>query len=486
MKKSQLFLIILVSIATFLLVYSPHYRYPFPSHIDEWHHITEAIELQKGEYVGGVTGFRVGFQILLVLLSKITDLVSIYKFLPASWAVFSGLVLFYLTYKKTGSQFYTALFAMIFFASIKSNVNITGLWFFTPITFSIPFIYLYVYFFTEGIEKENKKFILASLAIMILLLPLHSISVLFAIPFLALYSLFNFKYFAKERKFFSIFLAIPIIGATFYKYMTKVPWPSLTNKLIDALQFKRGWGVLEIENSFFELYSLIGYILAGIGLYLIFNKQENTKKYLAYALWPIMLLLSIMIYRKTDVSYVSPYQRNLYYFAISLPLLSAFGLNHVFKLVERKRLKGVPPEAGKEIFKKIGVAAIFIIVAFFTFKSYWLIPKQIDLYEVIDNDEYHALLFLKTLPKSTVMSTPRISTALFPISGHNPVATYFFYGNRPDAERFFRTKSCDTKRELLDKYNVKYVLSESPIDCGWKLIYDDKAHIYLIRDSDRY
>ncbi|MCQ9207995.1 MAG: hypothetical protein NG712_01255, partial [Omnitrophica bacterium] len=50
MEKGKIFLIVLVSIATFLLVYTPHYGYPFPRHIDEWHHITETIKLQRGEY----------------------------------------------------------------------------------------------------------------------------------------------------------------------------------------------------------------------------------------------------------------------------------------------------------------------------------------------------------------------------------------------------------------------------------------------------
>ena len=221
MKKGRILLIVLVSIVTVLLVYSPHYRYPFPRHIDEWHHISETIKLQKGEYSGGLTGYRIGFHIILLLLSKITNLVLIYRFLPAIWVIFSGLVLFYVVYRKTDKQFSIALFAMIFFASIKSNVNITGLWFFTPLTFSIPFIFLYVYFFTEGIEKQNKKFILLSLAIMVMLLFVHSISVLFAIPFLLIYALFNFRYFKKEWKFFSIFLIIPLAGMVFYKFMTR-------------------------------------------------------------------------------------------------------------------------------------------------------------------------------------------------------------------------------------------------------------------------
>ena len=483
MKKSRVFLVASVSIATFLLVYTPHYNYPFPRHVDEWHHITEAIRLQRGGYAGGVTGYRIGFQLLLLLLSKVTNLVLIYQYLPAIWAVFSALILFYVVYKKTGNQFYTALFAMIFFASIKSNVNITGLWFFTPLTFSAPFIYLYVYFLTEGFEKENKKFILLSLGIMVMLLFVHSISVLFAIPFLAIYFLFNFGFIKKERQFFSIFLTIPIIGALFYKFMTKGLWKSLINDLIQALQFKRGWGVLELENSFFELYSLIGYILVFIGLILVFTNKKILKKYLAYALWPIAVIISIIIYRRTGVSYLSPYQRNLYYFAISLPLLSALGLEYLLISAKEAINKMELPKKKRGSSKIIGLVITIAIVAtiFLTFKSYWYIPKQIDLYEVINQNEYRAILFLSTLPKkSVVMASPRISEALYPISGHKPVATYFFYGNRRDSELFFMTNDCAVKEGLLKKYNIKYVLSEFPINCGWKLIYDTGNYIYEI------
>lgn len=505
MAKIKVFLIVLVLVFTFLLVYIPHLGYPFPRHVDEWHHITEAIKLQIGGYSsgavsGGPKEYRIGFHILLLLLSKIADLVLIYQFLPAIWAVFSALILFYVVYKKTDKQFYIALFSMIFFASIKSNVNITGLWFFTPLTFSIPFIFLYVFFFTEGIEKQNKKFILMSLVIMTLLLFVHLISVLFAIPFLLIYSLFNFRYIKKEWKFFSTFLIIPIIGILFF---TKVSWGSPKENLIHSLQFRHGWGVLELDNSFFELYSLIGYILTVVGLILIFRYfrylpsttfreshpgRKITQKVvlgLAYGLWPITILISIMIYKKTGISYLSPYQRNLYYFAISLPILSALGLNYLLKLTKKSITKIESLGKEKEFFKKTVFILIFIIVIFFTFKSYTEIPKQVGLYKVIeDNNEYQALLFLSTIPeKSVVMALPRISTALYPISQHTPVATYFFYGNRQDAENFFFSEDCGTKEQLLDKYNAKYVLSEYQINCGWKLIYDKENYIYEVNQN---
>lgn len=480
MGKNRVLLIGLVLMATALLVYTPHYGYPFPRHVDEWHHITEAIKLQKGGYAGGITGFRVGFQIILLLLSKISSLIYLYQFLPAIWAVISAFVLFYVVYRKTHNQFYTAAFSMIFFASIKSNVNITGLWFFTPLSFSIPFIYLYVYLFTEGVEKQRNKYILLSLFIMIFLIFIHSISVLFAIPFLAVYSIFNLKYIKKEWKFFTSFLTIPIIGAIFFKFMTKVTWKSLISRLVSSLQFKYGWGVLELKNSFFELYSLAGYILAVLGLILVLSNKENFKKHLAYALWPISMLISIIIYRKTNVSYLSPYQRNLYYFAISLPLFSAYGLDYLLNLA-KGLVNTIVVKEKREISKKIVSVIVFLIIVFFTFVSYRDIPKHIDLYEIMNKAEYQALLFLATIPEKTVvMAVPRVSTAIYPIAGHEPVATFFFYGNRSDSEKFFRSENCLVKQEILKKYKVKYVLTPTPINCGWKMIYSEGIFIYEV------
>ena len=407
-----------------------------------------------------------GFHLLLLPLSKIADLVLIYKFLPAIWAVISGLVLFYVVYKKTNGRFFTALFAMIFFASIKSNVNITGIWFFTPLSFSTPFVFLYIYFFTEGIEKENKRFILLSLITMAALLPIHAISVLFAIPFLAIYSLSNYEYIKREWKFFPLFLIIPAAGMIFYKFMMNIPWPSLTNNLAEALQFKRGWGILEINNSPSELYSMMGYALAIFGLLFIFESRKKLKKYLAYVLWPVSIIISIIIYRAFGVSYLVPYQRNLYYFAISLPLLSALGIDYMYKRM------GL---AGKQI---VDISIPVIIAA--AFWAYWSIPLQIDLYEAIDNHDYQALLFLSSFPPSVVMAPAGISEALYPVSRHWPVATYVFYGNRKDSEKFFRTDKCEVKEHIIQKYGVRYVLSKTKIDCGWKMIYDKGDYIYEV------
>lgn len=483
MKKSQIFFIMLVAIAVFLLVYSPHFNYPFPFHIDEWHHITEAIKLKNGEYSGGGIGYRVGFQFILYSISiliGIGNLIAIYQYFPAIWAVVSALVLFYVVYRKTDKNFLIALFSMLFFASLKSNVNIEGLWFFTPLSFSLPFIFLYVYFFTEGIEKRNKKQILISLIIMAFLIPIHSISVLFAVPFLFVYSMFYHKYLWKEWKFFSLFLIIPIIGIIIYTYFTKLSLLSSLVNLFFDLQFKRGWGVLEANNSFLETYGIIGYLFAIIGVFSIFIYQKEHKKYLAYLLWFALTLISIIIYRFFGVSYLAPYQRTFYYFAISLPFLSSLGLYYLFKLkndyVDRSGI------IDKHYAKKFISLVLVLIVLFFTFYSYYSMPKDTGLYKLIDNNDYNALLFLKEQPAGKVMAPPEVSSALYAISGKSPVGAIYFYGNRTESENFFKTNDCSEKNKILKRNRVSYVLSKFPINCTYPVIYDLRDLVYDVHN----
>ena len=54
---------------------------------------------------------------------------------------------------------------------------------------------------------------------------------------------------------------------------------SAITDILSQLQFKHGWGVLEANNSLFELYSPIGYILAVLGVFYLITNKENLKKH---------------------------------------------------------------------------------------------------------------------------------------------------------------------------------------------------------------
>jgi hypothetical protein len=478
-KKEEIIYVSLVSICIFLIVYSIHLATPFPVYNDEWFHLSKAIHLLNGEYEFNWFALEIGFHLFLALIGMFANLVLIYQFLPGIWAAVSAITLYCIIRKKTfhlKNSFLIAIFAMIFFSSIKSNVNIAGLWFFTPLTFSIPFIFLYVYFFAEGIEKQNKKMIMTSLMLMIFILFTHALSVLFALSFLFIYAILNYKFIIKEYKFFLLFLLIPIIGIIFYLFMMNLSIKELIPAIFNSLQFKYGWGVAELNNSPLELYSLTGYIFAFFGIFSIISmEKEQRKKYIAYLLWPVCLLISIIIFKLTKVSYISPYQRNLYYFAISLPFLSALGLSFV-----KDKMDLIINNFNSEKFRKIIMIFLAILIIFLCFVNYYNIPKGTLLYKYITKNDYNAIKFLSTLPESVVLSKPEIAIAVYPVSNQRAVTTSI-YGKAErirDIEEFFSNSSCDYKNEIIKKYNASYVLTRNETLCNWNLIYDKEDYVY--------
>ena len=195
----QIGLLVLILIATFLLVYSPHFNYAYPLHIDEWRHISEARKINEGIYPEGFEALEIGFQLFLSGLYKVVDVVLIYKFLPALFASIAGLMVFFFVYNLT-QKYLPALFSLIFFASLKSNVNIMGLWFFSPLTFAIPLIYLFFWLFSSGVENDTPKKLLYSGGVYILLIFTHPISATFMIPIIIMYSFIKYKFFIKHWK----------------------------------------------------------------------------------------------------------------------------------------------------------------------------------------------------------------------------------------------------------------------------------------------
>jgi hypothetical protein len=388
---------------------------------------------------------------------------------------------------------------MIFFASIRSNVNLTGILFFTPLTFSIPFIFLFIYFFTEGIEKQKVKLVIASLAVMAFLIPIHSISVLFAIPILIIYAALNFKFVIKKIHYFALFLIMPLIGVLLYKYVLGVDWNELIPHLLKNLQFKYGWGVLEANNALSEVYPIIGYVMAIAGVVFIFiNKQ--IKKYSFFLLWPLICLAWIIIYRLTGASYLSPYQRYLYYFAFGLPLLSAVGFYNIIKLIGKYLNKFLSSNYNNKLvtinfhinpkyvklITGITIGVITIITLFSAFNNYYNPPKEFALYHVIDQADYQALVFLSAMPKGKVMATPFMSAAIYPISGQAPIANLAFYGNIQDIEKFFLQTDCNQKNEMIRRYDLQYIISPASLDCPFKTIYaQDNNIIYQVNGRNQ-
>lgn len=483
-------------VGIFLLVYAPHFTYPLPFHVDEWHHISEGLRLGSyGEYFqalqdeikGRFSGLEIGFHFFLFLLSSVMDLVSGYQFLPALWACFSASVIFFVIYKKTGDNFLMGWLGMMFFASIKSNANLTGIWFFTPLTFAIPFIFLYVYFFTEGLRQRRDSFVIASLAIMLALVPTHSISLLFAVPFLAIYAIIHYKEVLAKWRLMSLFLLLPVTVIVFGKYLLGIPWHDIGSRAGGLLAFPYGWGVLELSNSFTEVYSWIGYLLAALGVAYLFRYKKSSD-FSAYLLWPASVLALIIIYKISGISFLSPYQRNVYYFALAMPLLSAIGLYAVIGWLRPALLRLMEKLRSSDSVVTIRIngshppriaswtTRILVLLALITaFAGYYHMPAQVALYHILEQDDYQALTFLKPLPDGKVMATPFVSTAVYAVTGKDPIGALPFYGNKEAIRDFFLSRECWVKQDIINSENVSYVVSPEKIDCGYDLVFQNAS-----------
>jgi hypothetical protein len=495
MNKKQKILLIASLLGVFFLVYLPHLSYHLPFHVDEWKHIAEAQRLQDiGNYFQFISpeissrfsGLEIGFHFWLFLISNFFDLIGIYKFLPAIWAVFSALALFFVVYKKSSNNFNIAILSVIFFASIKSDVNLTGIWFYTPLSFSIPFIYLYLYFFSIGIDQKEIKYLYYSAFIMLLLVFFHPLSVLFSLPIIFIYSLVNYRFFIKEWKNFIIFGIAGIIGVIFFSYILQLSPTQVMPELLDSLKFKKGWGMLELNNSLTSIYNWLAIILAILGGVVTYFQKE-LRKYLIYVIWPLVLLVSIIFYRFFGVSYIAPFQRNLYYLAISLPILSAIGLNFLIESIKQLFSDFFNNNKKLSLDYKKSLSNFFILIFYLVifgsiFNNHYYLSENVRIYGLINEVDYQTILYTKQFTPSVILTTYNVGSTLFAISGNNPIAAVNFYGDKKIINSFNTDKSCDQREKIVIDQKVDYIIWPQKIDCSFVVLLEkfEYNHIYKI------
>jgi hypothetical protein len=460
-------------IFTFIVIYAPHTNYRYPFHIDEWRHITEATKLKSGEYDWGTSNsLEFGFHSFLMIMSYFTNLVLVYKYLPALFACLSSLALFFFVYRTT-KRFYIGILSMLFFASLRNNVNITGLWFFIPLTFAIPLIYLFFMMFSCGIEEDNIIKLVYGLMIYVLIFFAHPISATFMIPILAVYLLIKKDFVKKHKALFVSFIVIFILfaAATFSKFLWKGTLSQSLSFFFEFIKFKEGWGVLELDISLMAVYNIVGLVFALVGVYFALRK----KNYL-FVIWPTMILVLISMFTVFKFTLFAPYQRLIYYLLLGLVPLGAIGFYYTLVLIKNTLIKLK--------WSKISVYSLMAILVIIStgvmFSNYYKLDKQVDLYRVIDDDDYKAIMFLDQYDQSNVLAMPHTSVAVYPISKHNIYATLYFYGNRKEIEGFFLSGNCSYMGNFIEEKEVDFVLNKGKIDCGWDMVYSQGPYIYNV------
>ena len=438
-----------VLVFIFFIVYKPHLDYIFPIHSDEWQHLALATRIiddrqnpvnfnPYSKELLPTYDLEIGFHVFLAEFFSLTGLDSVlsYKFLAAFFACVAAFALFVLVYSHF-NDFFAGVFAMLFFASLKSNVNILGLWFFVPLTLAIPLIYILFFTLTKGLEEENVKLLFISALVMLAILIIHPISATFAVPIILIYSLFKYKTIIKKFDSISPLVFVPLLAVIiFFAFLWKGSIIASVKYLLDLATFGSystyedlrylittfygGGSFLSFPVLEYVVKLSIGTLLALIAVPIALYRKKRL-----FVIWLLVTLVCILIFSRYNMSPLAEYRRMIYYTFLALAPLSAFALSSIIRFPFELSKKFLPKFYRRLMPVLIIVSIIFAAFVFSkTYEGYYDVRPGAKLYKVVSVQDYSAVKFIeKSYGKDNIiLALPHISSAVYPISRNHVVA----------------------------------------------------------------
>jgi hypothetical protein len=456
--------------ASFIVEKQNNY-YPYPLHGDEWTHLAQATYLIENKKIpelnpylkdsGNKLNLESGFHSFLAQFFTLTKLDPIlnYQYLPAIILIISLLSIILLIMLIT-NNFYISLLSSLFFLSIKNNVNLMGVWFLVPLTFSIFIIYLFFYCFLH----KNKRLKYLSILFYLASLFVYPAATVLTTLILVIYLLIN----KKLNKYHLILLSILILASL-------VLFRNNLQHLLDVFIFRYGWtGAFEFNYSIIKMYGLVAFLLALIGLIYTYTKKLNK----ILIIWPLICSIPVLMYPIVKFTLFLPYQRAFFYLLISLAPLSAVGLSYLVEYVHNLIKR----------YDKIAAVFIIIIVTIFIFinqfNNYYRIDdKRFLPLHFINEDDYQALKWVKNSygGGNLVMANLLTAFGVYPISQNYVVAMPLsnLQGGNENLVNQFYDSDCQTKENILIKNKINLVYNYNKINCTFlKEVYDKNVYVY--------
>lgn len=490
----QYILLIAIILASGFLVYKIHYSftgryfdpysvniqaqgkdiyYPYPYHADEWTHMASGIYLvEEGKIpeINPYSGWKhidlePGFHVFLGLLFMVMDPVKSYQFFPAFNSMLLTLAIFFFVYVLT-KKYYAGLLAAIFAASIQSNINIQGSWFFLPFTFglSLMFLTLAIYF--------SKRHIISGI-LLFLTATVYPIAAIIAFGTGLLYELLQ----ARLKKYWHYGLgALTLLFSLLILFRKRIPF----------INFDYGWTpVFEHTYVPWDIYGWTGIIFAVIGLaFLIFRKEYKNK-----TISPMYILLittiPMLMYIFFRFSIIIPYQRSFVYFMYGFAIISGLGLYYSCLY-----LTHLLKHFGWNKYLSTLIISIIITISVVTsFIGYYDIKDdRFFLTHYVTDEDYDALMWINQNyaindPNTIMMADMFSAYAVYPIARIRTVAvpaSNLQTGNMQRVYDFYYLKTdCYSRTSILQSVNAKLTYSAYPINCPeLKEVYNKGRYIY--------
>jgi hypothetical protein len=449
----KLILLIPLLVIVFILTYGPHFDQPLPIHLDEWAHIGSVAEID--EQGPSSLGTESGFDIILWIISFFTNLIAIYKFLPAINAVLISLVLFYFMRKKF--NFWVGFLSIFFLASLRTNINVLGLRFYVPIMAAIALDYLCLFYLEESVKEKNPRKMFLSVLLLFLIAFIHQSSFLVVFLVVLIYLCLNYRFVVKNKYCLLPFILLILPAALAFK--------ALTHNFVYLIDFFKSliWGPLyqaQINFNPFLFYGILSSIFAAVGYYISYKK----KTLLPFRIYIIIPLINLFMFLFTNFTILSSYQRYLYHFMIAAIPLSAVGFYYSMVFV-KDYLKRY-----NSSFSYVTVSLLICISVFVIFSGYHETVPGSEVSSIITQDEYEALKTLETYPAGDVLAPMRLGITVRAILKDSKSSTTLYYVGRKEKLDQFYYGNCSTKKEIIDRGELdyfKYIFSKTPIECNF-------------------
>ena len=500
-RKFHAVLLFLVLGLMFSLVYNIHLTYRYPLHVDEWQHISKAVQITYDEKVSFTDPHFIkssvkvtheeGFAVILAVLFDLAglDIVLYYKFLPALSAILTSLTLYILVKRLTSPT--VALTSLFFLASIKSNVNILGFFFYTPLSATFSLMFLTALATVNCITRDDTAWLAAAVILVAAQSLIYPLAAMFITLVSLLYSATTprktkllCKKIMVEKKYAIIYVVITaaiIIGITLQYESPEKLFETILNRII----FPQEEIPFDVTYSIIKLYGLNASIAAFIGVLVTGyyaaryhgRKQNRGQKILIY--WLLLAYLGIFMYHKKDYTIILPYHRALYFGMLGMAPLSAIGAIWTVKTVWR--VFRLP-----QLFFPILVVVVLSPVLWDSFNDYYVPPSDVGFYHVIEDADYEVLAWFggEYGGGFNFLAPYWTSVAVYPVTlNHVPITIVAVYGggSKDELDSFFNG-DCDTKQKLTIYNNIDYVLSKKEFDCTFlENVYEkDKRFIYKV------
>ncbi len=388
-NHEYLFLVAILGLA-FYIAFIPHIDYPYPVHMDEWHHLGNAKTMMatgnvnaKVPYltysIKGVTqNLEAGSHLFIGLFQSVSGIswMALFRYLPPVIFMFTVLAA-YLFGKRQGFGWEAALMTCL----IITTIGILGPGFLVPVSFGMPFIVLSLYLAYNF--RTFWSYVVVFL-LMSFLLCLHPPTAIGLGILLAPYILLNLKNAFKHALGLSLAAGVPLLPA-----VVVVDWDVIIHYM-DELFASHKLASHVAWPDMVPDYGYLGVACCILGVFVLARRGGKEAWGLVAGL--VLLGLALVLYRQFQYGLVLMYNRMILYTMLVMGLIGGCGLAAIknLKLPEKFACRPKPVFMVRNVGNVMCLAVIAVIFAL-------AIPdrQNEDYYHKIDDDDYEAFVWIE-------------------------------------------------------------------------------------------